>query len=45
MFTAAQLVSLHGCSNENRKLGIISQRQHMKFGSYGYRNSWLASHG
>jgi len=39
------LVSLQGCSNENRKLGNISRRRHMTFGGYGYRNSSLASRG
>jgi len=32
------LVSQHGCSNENRKLGIISRRRHVTFGGCGYRN-------
>ena len=39
------LVSLHGCSNETRKLGIINLRRQMTYGGYGYRNSWLASRG
>jgi len=39
------LVSLHGCSNEDRKLDIISPHQRVTFGGNGYRNRWLASHG